>query len=107
MNKSSVKYYQGMSFVELTLAEKTDITNFGRAAPDWVIYPSSSSGIQIYVRKFNPAVYAEHQWVSGFAETSALFSILIFFIWRNSPPVGQGLLIHEVSRSHTTTHHSR
>jgi len=25
----------------------------------------------------------------------------------NSLPVGQGLLIHEVSRSHTTTHHSR
>jgi len=24
-----------------------------------------------------------------------------------SPPLGQGLLIHEVSRSHTTTHHSR
>jgi len=23
------------------------------------------------------------------------------------PQVGQGLLIHEVSRSHTTTHHSR
>jgi len=23
------------------------------------------------------------------------------------PTVGQGLLIHEVSRSHTTTHHSR
>ena len=34
-----------------------------------------------------------------------------FFIWLNSPlppfPVGQGLIIHEVSRSHTTTHHSR
>jgi len=26
--------------------------------------------------------------------------------WRNSPPVGQGFLIHEVSRSHTTTRHS-
>jgi len=26
---------------------------------------------------------------------------------RDSPPVGHGLLIHEVSRSHTTTHHSR
>ena len=25
----------------------------------------------------------------------------------HQPPVGQGLLIHEVSRSHTTTHHSR
>jgi hypothetical protein len=24
--------------------------------------------------------------------------------WRNNHPVGQGLLIHEVSRSHTTTH---
>jgi hypothetical protein len=27
--------------------------------------------------------------------------------WRDSPPVGHGLLIHEVSRSHSTTHHSR
>ena len=27
--------------------------------------------------------------------------------WRDSPPlVGQGLLIHEVSRPHTTTHQS-
>ena len=30
----------------------------------------------------------------------------VFFLARQ-PPVGQGLLIHEVSRSHTTTHHSR
>jgi hypothetical protein len=29
-----------------------------------------------------------------------------FFIWRNNPQVRQGLLIHEVSISHTT-HHSR
>jgi len=29
-----------------------------------------------------------------------------FFIWRNSPPVGQGLLIHEVSRSPSTMLHS-
>jgi hypothetical protein len=28
-------------------------------------------------------------------------------ILARQPPVGQGLLIHEVSRSHTTTHHSR
>jgi len=32
---------------------------------------------------------------------------LFVCFWRNSPPVGHGLLIHEVSRSHTTTHHSR
>jgi len=27
--------------------------------------------------------------------------------WRENPPVGHGLLIHEVSRSYKTTHHSR
>jgi hypothetical protein len=27
--------------------------------------------------------------------------------WRDSPPVGQGLLIHDVPISHTTTHHSQ
>ena len=29
------------------------------------------------------------------------------FLWRDNPPVGQGLPISEVSRSHKTTHHSR
>jgi len=33
-------------------------------------------------------------------------SDVILFLARQ-PPVGQGLLIYEVSRSHTTTHHSR
>jgi hypothetical protein len=33
---------------------------------------------------------------------------LFVCFWRDSPPpVDQGLLIHEVSRSHTMTHHSR
>jgi len=38
-----------------------------------------------------------------------MFVILycLFVFWRDSPPVGYDLLIHEVSRSHTTTHHSR
>jgi flagellar hook-associated protein FlgK len=29
------------------------------------------------------------------------------FFWRNSLSVGHGLLIHELSRLHTTTHHTR
>jgi len=29
------------------------------------------------------------------------------FFFSQHPPLGQGLLIHEVSRSHATTHHSR
>ena len=34
-------------------------------------------------------------------------NIFIIFFLARQPPVGQGLLIHKVSRSHTTTHHSR
>jgi len=30
-----------------------------------------------------------------------------FFFVAHRPNAGSGLLIHEVSRSHTTTHHSR
>ena len=32
---------------------------------------------------------------------------LVCLFMARQPPVGQGLLIHEVSRSHTTTDHSR
>jgi len=31
----------------------------------------------------------------------------LFFIWHRSPQWAKGLLIHEVSTSHSTTHHSR
>jgi hypothetical protein len=33
--------------------------------------------------------------------------IIFFYFWRNKTPVGQGSFMHEVSRTHTTTHHSR
>jgi len=35
--------------------------------------------------------------------------MLVLFVcfWPDSPPVDQSLLIHEVSRSHTATHHNR
>ena len=33
-------------------------------------------------------------------------TLLYVCFWRDNPPVGQGFLIHEVSRSHTTTHQS-
>jgi hypothetical protein len=35
-----------------------------------------------------------------------LYSLFVRFLVQQ-PPVGQGLLIHEDSRSHTATHHSR
>ena len=48
--------------------------------------------------------------------TIYLMSItMVYVTWRTGvvyvlvqqPPVGQGLLMHDVSRSHTMTHHSR
>ena len=35
------------------------------------------------------------------------FKMFVCLFWRDSPTGGHGLLIHEVSRSHTTTRHSR
>jgi len=40
-------------------------------------------------------------------DISLFFDPLFVCFWHNSPPVGQGLLIHEISWSHTTTNHSR
>jgi hypothetical protein len=40
-------------------------------------YQSSSSTIQTYVRKFNPAVYVKHKWASGCAERNTILSFLI------------------------------
>jgi len=41
--------------------------------------------------------------------STSRFLRLFFFYWflARQPPVGQSLLIHEVSRLHTTTHHIR
>ena len=44
--------------------------------------------------------------LSSFPSSFLILTCFVCF-WRDSPPVGQGLLIHEVSRSHRTTHHSR
>jgi hypothetical protein len=43
----------------------------------------------------------------GCRHQNVTISFWFFFFRSNGPPVGQGLLIHEVSRSHSKTHHSR
>ena len=40
------------------------------------------------------------------ADSGTVVNIAIF-LGQQQPPVGQSLLIHVVSRSHTTTHHTR
>ena len=44
---------------------------------------------------FYPGLYVITVWV------------LVGLFLAREPPLGQGVLIHEVSRSHKTTHHSR
>jgi len=39
--------------------------------------------------------------------TKCLYTNAVCLFLARQPTVGQDLLIHEVSRSHTTTHHSR
>ena len=36
-----------------------------------------------------------------------VYTVFVCLFSARQPPLGQGLLIHEVSRSHTTTYHSR
>jgi hypothetical protein len=77
MSKNNVKYIQGINFSHWSLAEKTGIKNLGRATPDLVIFQSSLSRIQTYVRKCNPDVYAKHKQLSGCAEANALLCLPI------------------------------
>jgi hypothetical protein len=52
--------------------------------------------------------WSSHAKIGLNAESMSLFLInLVCLFLAPQPPVGQGLLIHEVSRSHTTTHHGR
>jgi hypothetical protein len=44
MNKNSVKYVQVINFTQLTLAEKTDIKNLGRASPE-MCFSATSEGL--------------------------------------------------------------
>ena len=63
--------------------------------------PSLTNHISAYVM-LDPDLYAVRDYV--------IWNILmpcLFVLGAKAPPVCHGLLIHEVSRSHTTTHHNR
>ena len=56
-------------------------------------------------------LYSAHMFYETFSPICKNMVIptdrIFFFYFGATGPVGQGLLIHEVSRSHTTTHHNR
>jgi len=57
--------------------------------------------------RFSVRILRYRKFIDPGFETEVQYIIIITVFWRNSPPVGQGLLILEVSKSHTTTHHSQ
>ena len=56
-----MKYLQGIKFSQLTVVEKKEIKNLGRATPDLVLSQAPSSRIKTLVGKFNPAIYTKHR----------------------------------------------
>ena len=56
-----------------------------------------------YIIKFYDLMNQLHYYLSEFCDTLRRY----FFLVALRPNAGHGLLIHKVSRSHTTTHHSR
>jgi hypothetical protein len=72
MNKNNVKYLRGINFSHLILAEKIEFRKLSPAMPVRVISQSSLRRIQTSVKKFNPAIYAKHTYLSGCAEIKAL-----------------------------------
>jgi hypothetical protein len=52
-------------------------------------------------------VYQYIGYASGYVISHSVFCLFVRLFLAQQPPVSHGFLIHEVFRSHTTTHHSR
>jgi len=74
----------------------------------WKIHRFMSCSKLLHV-SLKEILMCEKQSLSAFTQFARLFDKSQFFclFLARQPPVGHGLLIHEVSRLHTTTHHRR
>jgi hypothetical protein len=72
INKNSVKYLRGISSSQLTLGERAEIKNLGRATRDLFIYPLIVKRNKTYVRKFNIFIQAKHKLFSCYAKKHLL-----------------------------------
>ena len=63
----SVTFLQDVDLSQLALAKENGIENLRRATRDLVTSQTSSSRIESCAREFNPAICAEHKWLSGCA----------------------------------------
>ena len=97
-------------------AEDTNPLPFPETAPRF--FRHQPRGLSLYQVRYpgcllattflNPhACYTPRTSVFHDAIALVISALFVCFGTTAPPPVGQGLLIHEVPRSHTTTHHSR
>ena len=73
-----------------------------------VVTDLRTSSLMIYSIPFKYTDFSKHVIVQrNSMPFTSQFNRWFFCFWRDSPPVGQGLLFHGVSRSHKTTQHNR
>ena len=73
----------------------------------WVKEESKKGSIKIGKNNFSVIWWYKVLHTVCFLVCLFIYTYLYVCFWRYSPPVGQILLIHEVSRSNTTTHRIR
>jgi hypothetical protein len=66
-----------------------------------------NSSYTIFLRRKIPSSDWTKRWIGYKVVNDYVFLLLVCLFSAQQPLVGQGLLIHAVSRSRTTTHHSR
>ena len=71
--ENTVTFLKSITFSQLTHHEKIEIKTKNRPMPKLDIKETANSRGKIYVRKFNPGIYDQCDWICGCEETKSLF----------------------------------
>ena len=63
--------------------------------------------LKMFYRRASIVLTSIIRTAAGTKKLPYTLELLVCLCLERQPPVGQGLLIHEICRSHTTTHHNR
>ena len=94
------------NFTRARLGSNVDLHVWSQPPELWAARVAHSSLVFIAICTVTSVKVRETEWRTvNYTSEGAIF-IPNFFL-AQQPPVGHGLLIHKVSRSHSTTHHDR
>jgi hypothetical protein len=95
--------YLSSFYMDVTLKKRTYAESVGEYGAEEVFGPEREELTRDYRKLRNEELHDlyDNQLLL------LLLLLLLLFLLAQQPPVGRGLLIHEASKSHTTTHHSR